>query len=135
MLPMIIFAVITVVLIIMFFYSQITDQCRLHIAIRSEAGAATGRTVYFGEDENDFNDEIEIYTDKKLTGCEVNGKKYLIMKYKGILEKKGVFLVTGKCTGTERSLCMEQGIQGILCSKGDTEPVFDQDPAGVWLRL
>ena len=29
----------------------------------------------------------------------------------------------------------EQGIQGILCSKGDTEPVFDQDPAGVWLRL
>ena len=101
MLPMIIFAVITVALIIMFFYSQITDQCRLHIAIRSEAGAATGRTVYFEEDENDFNDEIEIYTDKKLTGCEVNGKKYLIMKYKGILEKKGVFLVTGKCTGTD----------------------------------
>lgn len=31
----------------------------------------------------------------------MNGKKYLIMKYKGILEKKGVFLVTGKCTGTD----------------------------------
>ena len=33
------------------------------------------------------------------------------------------------------SFCMEQGIQGVFCSKGNPEPVSDQDSAGIWLRM
>ena len=48
-LPMVILSVITVVLIVMFFYSQVTEQSRMHITLRGEAGAATGRTSYTEE--------------------------------------------------------------------------------------
>ena len=40
-LPILIFAVITVVLIIMFFYSQMTERSQMHIALRQEAGLQT----------------------------------------------------------------------------------------------
>ena len=40
-LPVLIFAVITVVLIIMFFYSQMTQRSQMHIALRQEAGRQT----------------------------------------------------------------------------------------------
>ena len=40
-LPVLIFAVITVVLIIMFFYSQMTQRSQMHIARRQEAGRQT----------------------------------------------------------------------------------------------
>ena len=37
-LPVLIFAVITVVLIIMFFYSQMTQRSQMHIAVRKREG-------------------------------------------------------------------------------------------------
>lgn len=57
--------------------------------------------MYTSEGKDDFSDAGEIYAEKKLTGCEVYGKKYLIMKHKGILEKKGTFIVEGYCTGAD----------------------------------
>ena len=82
-LPVLIFAVITVVLIIMFFYSQMTEQSRMHIAMRHEAGHA------------------EIYTKKTVTGSRAYGKKYLIMDHRGILEKKGTFVLEGTCSSID----------------------------------
>ena len=100
-LPVIIFVLITIVLIVMFFYSQITERSRLHIAMRCEAGLAAGSTVYAGDSESSEDTDAEIYTEKTVSGSEASGRKYLIMKYRGILEKKGIFVVEGKCSGTD----------------------------------
>ena len=100
-LPVILFVLITIVLIVMFFYSQITERSRLHIAMRCEAGLAAGSTVYAGDSESSEDTDAEIYTEKTVSGSEASGRKYLIMKYRGILEKKGIFVVEGKCSGTD----------------------------------
>lgn len=100
-LPVIIFVLITIVLIVMFFYSQMMERSRLHIAMRCEAGLAAGSTVYAGGDESGMDTDAEIYTEKTVSGSEASGRKYLIMKYRGVLEKRGIFVVEGKCSGTD----------------------------------
>lgn len=95
-LPVIILVTITSILIIMFFYSQMTEQCHLHMALRSEAGKATGQTSYTGKSADIADTDAEIYTDKGIIGGTVHGKKYLVMKHRGTLERKGTFTVEGK---------------------------------------
>lgn len=94
-LPVVILAVITSVLIIMFFYSQMTERCRLHMALREEAGRITGQTHYIADTYADGHADMQIYSDKKPVGGTVHGKKYLIMEHSGILDKKGTFTVEG----------------------------------------
>ena len=77
-LPVIILTVITAVLIIMFFYTQMTEQCRLHTEVRKAASMVTDKT-----------------TEK------VYDKKYLIMEHKGSLHKRGTFVVEGSCYVTD----------------------------------
>lgn len=95
-LPIIIFVVITAVLIIMFFYSQMSERSKMHIALRSEAGILTEKTIY----KHDFrgsNTGEEIYVKKNGFGGDLYGRKYLLMDHKGVLHKKGVFLIEGSC--------------------------------------
>ena len=40
-----------------------------------------------------------------------------------------------ECKSSERGFRLEQRIQGIFCSKSNTEPLSDQHSSGVWLRL
>jgi len=96
-LPMIILATITAVLIIMFFYSQMTEQCLLHTALRAEAGRLTGKTIYTGHGSDLQEMQAEIHTDKKTMGGEIYGKKYLVMDHRGLLARKGTFVVEGGC--------------------------------------
>lgn len=96
-LPIIILTVITTVFIIMFFYSQATEQSRLHIALRYEAGMIAEKSVSFTDTERD----AEFYTKKWAIGGKAFGKKYLIMPYKGMLRKKGAFSLEGSCYGTD----------------------------------
>lgn len=95
-LPIIILAVITSVLIIMLFYMQMTEQCRLHRALRAEAGNMTSQTMYLSE-VSTVKTEVDIYREKKASGGEVYGKKYIVMDHKGILDKKGTFVLEGRC--------------------------------------
>jgi len=96
-LPVIILTVITAVLIIMFFYSQMTERSRLHTALRSEAGLMSEQTVYAEPALLPDDTDAEIYQDDSLAGGQIYGKKYLIMSHQGILEKKGVFIIEGRC--------------------------------------
>ena len=96
-LPILIFAVITVVLIIMFFYSQMTQRSQMHVALRQEAGAQT-ETMSSGQS---LDWDGETYTKKGAAGVTVTGKKYLLMEYRGILSKKGAFAVRGSCSGVD----------------------------------
>lgn len=92
-LPVIILVTITSILIIMFFYSQITEQCNLHMTLRSEAGEISGQTVYTSKNTDIEDTDAEIYADKSLIGGTVHGKKYLVMEHRGVLEKRGTFIV------------------------------------------
>lgn len=97
--PVIVLATITSVLIIMFFYSQMTERSSMHIALRAEAGTITQTTVYCGGSDWDG----EIYSDRKAIGGEIYGKKYLLMSNKGILSNKGIFVVEGAWHATAGS--------------------------------
>lgn len=92
-LPMIILAVITAVLVIMFFFSQMSERSRMHIELRKESGRAAESTAYLHQSAW----EGEIYTEKKGVGGEVYGKKYLIMEHSGLLSKKGTFIIEDRC--------------------------------------
>lgn len=94
-LPILIFAVITVVLIIMFFYSQVMERSRMHIALRQEAGRQT-ETM---KRSDPLIWDGEIYTKKRVAGVNVTGKKYLVMEHRGILMKKGAVAVKGSYCG------------------------------------
>ncbi len=100
-LPVIILTVITVILVLMFFYSQALSQSRMHLEMRAEAGRVTGKTIYrydsYGREQN----VGELYSEESLTGSKVYGKKYVMMQHRGILEKKGVFIIQGTCHGTD----------------------------------
>lgn len=100
-LPVIVVTVITVVLIIMFFYSQMTERSKMHIAMRREAGAATGKTIYDDGSYQDVKSDAELYVKNTFTGSSVYGKKYLIMSHRGVLEKKGTFVAEGICSGID----------------------------------
>ena len=98
--PVIILAIVTAVLIIMFFFRQMTEQSKLHIALRSEAGGITGKTIYLHDDRFDLEEGGTIHVEKRSAGSTAYGKKYLIMKHAGILSRKGIFVVEGSSYGT-----------------------------------
>ena len=68
-LPVLIFAVITVVLIIMFFYSQMTQRSQMHIALRQEAGRQTETMT----SEHVLEWDGEMYAKKGMAGVTVTG--------------------------------------------------------------
>lgn len=92
-LPIIILVTITIVLIIMFFYSQMAEQSRMHVFLRCEAGVLSEKNFYV----HDANWDGEMHSKKGLTEFEIYGKKYLIMDNKGMLSKKGVFIIEDRC--------------------------------------
>jgi len=100
-LPVVIIAVITSVLVIMFFYTQMSERSRLHTALRSEAGIMTEYTLY--EELPDLPSGYEV--EMKKTGITGNGEisasKNLLMKKKGMLAKRGIFAVEGSAYATD----------------------------------
>lgn len=96
-LPVVMVVVITVVLIVMFFYSQMSERSKLHMELRAVAGKSTGKTAYLHESgyRKDFGEDI--YANNKNSGGRVYGKKYIIMTHRGVLGKKGVFVIEGSC--------------------------------------
>lgn len=100
-LPVIIITMITCILIVMFFYSQISERCRLHIELRKEAGIMTEKTEYLYDISglNEARNEIDIR--KKGFGGTVYGKQYIVMKEKGVLFNRGAVAVEGSCSAVD----------------------------------
>lgn len=96
-LPMIVFATITAVLVIMFFYSQMTQRSIMHMALRQEAGAVAGNTSF----DETVSWDGEIYAKNTAVGGEVYGKRYLLMEHSGLLEKRGAFRLEGHCCAVD----------------------------------
>lgn len=80
-LPVIIAAMITLVQIEGFFYQAAAETSRMHIALRSSAGALTGKTLY--SDDGSWDGEMEMK--KNATGGKVYGKSYVEILGRGMM--------------------------------------------------
>ena len=91
-LPVLIFAVITVVLIIMFFYSQMTQRSQMHIALRQEAGKQTETMT----SEHVLEWDGEMYTKKRDGRSNGNREEILADGAQRNLDKEGRFCCQGE---------------------------------------
>ena len=98
-LPFVILTVITVVLIIMFFYDSSVSQSRMHMALRCEAGLVTEKCTAYAEDGTVFSPE-DIW-DGRVTSSgvsaakRVTGSAEVYMVSHGLLSRIGRREITG----------------------------------------
>ena len=98
-LPFVILAVITVVLIIMFFYTSSLSQCRMHMALRCEAGLITEKCTSYADDGTALSTD-ELW-DGRITSSglpaakRVTGAADVSMVSRGLLSKVGTRQITG----------------------------------------
>lgn len=69
----------------------------MHVALRREAGIAAGNSYA----EYDPGWDGEVYIKKNAAGADLYGKKYIVMENKGLLEKKGVFIIEDECAAID----------------------------------
>ena len=99
MLPFVILAVITVVLIVMFFYASSLSQCRMHMALRCEAGLMMEKCTSYSDDGTALSPE-ELWdghiTSSGLSAAKrVTGTADVSMVSRGLLSKIGRRQITG----------------------------------------
>ena len=98
-LPFVILAVITVVLIIMFFYASSLSQCRMHMALRCEAGLISEKcTSYAGDGTALSPDAIwdgHITSSGLAAAKRVTGSADVSMVSRGLLSHVGRRHITG----------------------------------------
>ena len=92
-LPSVILSVITVVLIIMFFYDSSISQSRMHMALRCEAGLVTEKCTTYAEDGTALSPE-EIWDGRITTSGvsaakRVTGSAEVSMVSRGLLSRIG----------------------------------------------
>lgn len=99
MLPFVILSVITVVLIIMFFYESSLAESRMHMALRCEAGLITGKCQTYSENAAVLSSDAlwngSITTSGVSPAKRVFGNGEVRMVSRGLLSGIGVREITG----------------------------------------
>ncbi len=101
-LPISMLAIITIVLVLLFFYQQSVETSRLHQAIRCKAGEVTERTIYYSDKASTDGAEGllwdgSISVKSGLLFKSVNGSKDISMLHWGILWGQASALLEGSC--------------------------------------
>lgn len=86
-LPLLILSVITCVLICMFFYDTTITQCKLHQALRCEAGRVTGQTTNLNPPHYDAG-KLSLTESPLDIIRTVTGKEHTDMIHQGILRNR-----------------------------------------------
>ena len=98
-LPFVILAVITTVLIIMFFYASSVSECRMHMALRCEAGLLTEKLTTYS-DEGTILAPEDLWdgtiTSSGLAAKRVSGSDEVSMVSRGLLSHIGKRQITGE---------------------------------------
>ena len=84
-LPIVILTVITVVLIVMYFYDCSVQQSNLHRALRYEASSVSGKTVYYF-DAHEHSDAGIYFTHERK---HLSASTHVTMIHRGILRRRG----------------------------------------------
>lgn len=80
--PIVILTVLTVILIVMYFYDCSASQSNMHILLRQEAGIASGKSVYY---ETHPRDDFYLEQNRKT----VSASKDVSMLHRGVLYGEG----------------------------------------------
>lgn len=86
--PIVIFTLLTLIMIVMYFYDCAASQSDMHRFLRKEAGDATGKTICYSFDvEDDFYVQHER---RRITAY-----KDVSMLHRGLLYRKGFRTISG----------------------------------------
>ena len=94
MFPFVILAVITAVLIIMFFYDSSVSQSQMHMALRCEAGLVTEKCTVYAEDGTALSPE-EIW-DGHITSSGVSAAKRVSGSTEVSMVSRGLLSYVGR---------------------------------------
>lgn len=89
-LPIVILAVITLILILTFFYEQSIRQSQLHMALRAESGIASGKMTC-----ETVNWDGQITKTRQGIYHVVRGSREISMGSRGLLKEPGLSTVEG----------------------------------------
>ncbi len=99
-LPFVIMAVITTVLIIMFFYESSLSECRMHMALRCEAGQISEKCTTYSDDGHVLSSgdlwDGSITSSGVAPAKRVSGSADVAMVSRGLLSKLGRRHLTGE---------------------------------------
>lgn len=113
-LPFVILAIITAVLIILFFYSSSVSESRMHMALRCEAGQLTGKAAAFADDGSRLSAENlwdgSVTSSGPAPAKTVRGSKHVSMVSAGLLSRLGSRQLSGQLRAVDpvRALRLRQ---------------------------
>ena len=125
-LPFVIMSVITVVLIIMFFYQSSMAECRMHMALRCEAGLTTEKHSTYAGDGTAFSPEDLwdgcITTSGVSVAKRISGAGEVSMVSRGLLSKVGRRKVTSSMRALDPTALLR-----IRQAAGETDAAADNN--------
>jgi len=86
--PVVIFTLLTLIMIVIYFYDCSATQSEMHMFLRKEAGAASGKTISYSYDAGD-----DFYTHQERR--RISASKDVFMRRHGILYRKGMKTIDG----------------------------------------
>ena len=122
--PFVILAVITVVLIVMFFYQSSLAECRMHMALRCEAGLVTEKYSAYGDDGIALSPEDlwdgSVTSSGVRPAKRVSGAAEVSMVSRGLLSKVGRRRLTGSIRALDPAalLRIRQAVSGSIDAAG-----------------
>ena len=126
-LPFVILAVLTTVLIILYFYDSSVSESRMHMALRCEAGQASGKSTAYSEDDSRLSSEDlwdgQLTSSGVFPAARVRGSKSISMVSAGLLARLGRRQLSDQLRVTDpaRSLRLRQIIQPDGADPGTTD--------------
>jgi len=86
--PIVIFTLLTLIMIVIYFYDCSATQSDMHMFLRQEAGTVSGKTICYSYDAgNDFY----IHQERR----RISASKDVYMRRHGILYRKGMRIISG----------------------------------------
>ena len=112
-LPFVMLAIITTVLIIMYFYESSVSESRMHMALRCEAGLITEKSTAYAENTALSPEELwdgSLTTSGAATAKRVSGSKNISMASAGLLSGPGRRQISGQLRAVDpvRALRLRQ---------------------------
>ena len=92
-LPFVILAILTTVLIILYFYDSSVSESRMHMALRCEAGQVSGKATAYSEEDSRLSSEDlwdgQLTSSGVFPAARVRGSKSISMLSAGLLARLG----------------------------------------------
>ena len=92
-LPFVILAILTTVLIILYFYDSSVSESRMHMALRCEAGQVSGKSTVYSQEDSPLSSEVlwdgQLTSSGVFPAARVRGSKSVSMVSAGLLARVG----------------------------------------------